>query len=39
MGVIQIDFYCVGRCVKQGMGQKRVSTALFTIQNWYSIGF
>ena len=33
MGVIQFDFYCVVRCVKQGRGLKRVSTALFAIHN------
>ena len=38
IGVIQFDFYCVVRCVKQGRGQKRVSPALLAMQNWYSIG-
>ena len=31
MGLIQFDFYCVVRCVKQRRGQKCVSTALFAI--------
>ena len=33
IGVIYFDFYCVVRCVKQGRGQKRVSTVLLAIQN------
>ena len=36
--VIWFDFNCIVRSVKQGRGQKRVSPALLTIQNWYSIG-
>ena len=38
IGIIWFDFYYVVRCDKQGRGQKRISTALLAMQNWYSIG-
>ena len=37
IGVL-LDFYCIVHYFKQERGQKRVSTALLAIQNWYSIG-
>ena len=38
IGVLYLDLYCVVHYFKQERGQKRVSTALLAIQNWYSIG-
>ena len=36
IGVLKLDAYCVVLYFKQERGQKRVSTALMAIQNWYS---
>ena len=38
IGVLKLDFHRIVRCLKQERGQKRVTTPLSTMQNWYSIG-
>ena len=38
IGVLKLDVCCVVDYFKQETGQKRVSTALLAMQNWYNIG-
>ena len=38
IGVLKLDVYYIVHYFKQERGQKRVSTALLAIQNWYNIG-